>query len=88
MACASQTRVRVLVLIAGLVALLPLGVAAGDEAYHTRIPHRDGSGRATIVELDAGVPGAKAFVRDEERPAPAPGELSLASPAPRPSPSR
>jgi hypothetical protein len=50
----------------------------------TRIPHRDGSGRATIVEIDPAVPGAREFVRGDERPAPARGEVSLPSPTPIP----
>ncbi len=43
----------------------------------TRIPHRDGSGRSTVVEIDPAVPGAREFVRGDERPAPARGEGSL-----------
>jgi hypothetical protein len=52
----------------------------------TRIPHRDGSGRATVVEIDPAVPGAREFVRGDERPAPARGEVSLPSPTPIPIP--
>ncbi len=48
----------------------------------TRIPHRDGSGRSTVVEIDPAVPGARDFVRGEERPAPARGEVSLPSATP------
>lgn len=79
---------RAFVLMAGLLALIPVGVGAEDAPYHTRIPHQDGSGRATIVEIDPGVPGAKAFVAAEDRPAPARGELSLPSPTAVPSPAR
>ena len=81
---------------AAVTALGPGRVAAGDEPYRTRIRHHDGSGRATIVDIDPGVPGAKEFVRDDDRPPPKPGELSLplatttptSTPAARPSPAR
>jgi hypothetical protein len=52
-----------------------------------RIPHRDGSGHATIIEVQPGVPGAKEFVRDDDRPPPKRGEISLPSPTPPSSPS-
>jgi hypothetical protein len=93
MGCGNQSGVRRLAAIVGLatiaglgVTVLALGVAAGEPALETRIPHRDGTGRATIVEVDPGVPGARDFVEGEERPAPRRGELSVPSPTPRPAP--
>jgi hypothetical protein len=63
--------------------LVAAEVASAESAYEkTRIPHRDRSGRGTIVELDPGVPGARAFVTAEERPAPERGELDLPTPTP------
>ena len=54
---------------------------------HMRIPHLDGSGLATIVEIDPAVPGAKEFLRGEPPTIPQPGEI-LVPPrsTPRPSP--
>jgi len=56
-----------------------------------RIPHLDGSGRATVVEIDPRVPGAKNFVNAPSDPVPRPGELVLppkAAAQPSPSPAR
>lgn len=78
---------RTALLVAAAVAALTVWDArAEDVPYHTKIPHRDGSGRATIVDVDPGVPGAKDFVRENDRPPPAPGELSLPPPTPHPTP--
>lgn len=63
-----------------LLATVP--VSADPPYEKTRIPHRDGSGRATLVEIDPEVPGARDFVRAEERPAPGRGELDLPTPTP------
>ena len=57
-------------------------VSADPPYEKTRIPHRDRSGRATIVEIHPDVPGARDFVRAEERPAPRRGELDLPTPTP------
>jgi hypothetical protein len=70
-----------LVLVTALATQSPAGEPRFEE---TRIPHRDGSGRATVVEIDPKVPGARELVRGEERPAPARGEVSLPSPTPAP----
>jgi len=55
----------------------------------TRILHLDGSGRATIVEIDPAVPGAKEFLRGVAPTVPQPGELVVlprSTPEPSPSP--
>jgi hypothetical protein len=92
MACGSQRIVRIVGVAAALALTVLLAVPAGATEpgfEETRIPHRDGSGRATIVEIDPAVPGAREFIRNDERPAPARGEVSLPTPtrAPAPSPS-
>jgi hypothetical protein len=73
--------------------LCALGATASADSEPTarpferaRIPHLDGSGRATVVDIDPAVPGARRFVRDEALPIPARGEIQrapLASPEPR-----
>jgi hypothetical protein len=91
MSCASHGAVRIVGVAAGLAFAVSLAVpgAATEPGFEeTRIPHRDASGRATIVEIDPAVPGAHAFVRGDERSAPERGELSLPSPAPTASPGR
>lgn len=63
---------------------------AEDPPPTARIPHLDGSGRATIVEIQPGVPGRDDFLRATPERIPAPGDLILmprASAAPSPSPS-
>ncbi len=79
---------RTALLVATVVAALTVRDASAEDVapYHTRIPHRDGSGRGTIVEVDPRVPGAKEFVRENDRPPPAPGELSLPPPTPHATP--
>ncbi len=87
MACGSQRAVRIAGVAAGL-AFSFLAVGAGFAVEpgfeETRIPHRDGSGRATIVEIDPAVPGAREFIRGDDRPPPARGELSLPTRTPTP----
>jgi len=76
---------RVRTILVGLAwwTLVAAAAARADPPYaKARIPHRDRSGRATIVELHPDVPGARAFVAAEERPAPDRGELELPTPAP------
>jgi hypothetical protein len=75
--------VRIVALVAGFTCAFVVVVPAfaNDPRFEeTRIPHRDGSGRATVVEIDPAVPGAREFIRGEERPAPGRGEVSLPSP--------
>ncbi len=72
--------------LAGALLLVASEAAAQERFEHTRIPHRDGSGRGTIVEIAPSVPGARDFVREDDRPPPRRGEISLPSPAPRTSP--
>ncbi|MBI3769137.1 MAG: hypothetical protein HY271_11695 [Deltaproteobacteria bacterium] len=82
---------RIVGVAAGLAfaVLLAVPSSATEPGFEkTRIPHRDASGRATIVEINPTVPGARAFVRGDERPAPGRGELSLPSSVPTPSPGR
>ena len=75
--------------------LLAATPVSADPTYEkARIPHRDRSGRATIVEIHPDVPGARDFVRAAERPAPGRGELDVPTPTPaatasvEPSPAR
>jgi hypothetical protein len=82
------------VLLACLGALALATPAWGAEATpaypfeRTRIPHLDGSGRATVVEMDPTVPGAKEFLRGATPIIPRPGELVVAPRStPEPSPS-
>ncbi len=65
-----------------------VSTAGGGDAPGTpaRIPHLDGSGRATIVEIQPGVPGRAEFLRATPQPIPAPGEL-IVPPRAAPSPS-
>jgi len=63
------------------------GAAAGEQFEKTSIPHLDGTGRATIVEIDPRVPGAPEFIRAKPEPIPKVGELIVPS-RPTPTPSR
>jgi hypothetical protein len=88
-------------MVVALLGLLGAGVppASAERFEETRIPHLDGSGRATIVEIDPRVPGADAFLRATPERVPEPGELITpsrasatptpprAAPLPSPSPS-
>ena len=69
----------ILVAVAVVTAAYPASGRAEPTFETTRIPHRDGSGRSTVVEMDPAVPGAREFIRGDERPAPARGEVSLPS---------
>ena len=86
MAYATHVPMRAWVLLTAAVSLTASAAEAQTAFERGRIPHRDGSGRATIVEVQPGVPGAKEFVRDDDRPPPKPGEISLPTPAPAPTP--
>ncbi len=68
--------------------LLVIGVqVVSAEFARTRIPHQDASGRATVVEIDLKVPGARAFLDAEGEPIPRRGEVILPPRAtPEPSP--
>ena len=48
---------------------------AARDSVRTRIPHLDGSGTATVVDLHPSVPGAADFVRATPGPIPSPGEI-------------
>ncbi len=85
--------------IGALAFLLVLAVGAGSavadthERHETRIPHEDGSGTATIIEVPKGIPGTDGFVRASPGRIPQPGELVFAptltpTPAPQPTPRR
>jgi hypothetical protein len=70
--------------------VLAVTAAVAEDRPAARIPHLDGSGRATIVEIQPGVPGREQFLRATPERIPARGELILmprASSAPSPSPS-
>ncbi len=75
---------RITWVLAAAVLLTAVAARAEDAFERGRIPHRDGSGRSTILEVQPGVPGAKEFVRDDNRPPPRRGEISLPSPQPSP----
>ena len=66
--------------------------AANDRA-EVRIPHLDGSGTETIVDVQPSLPGVEHFVRATPDVIPKPGEIILppspsATPAVAPTPSR
>jgi hypothetical protein len=63
----------------------PAATRSPERLDRTRIPHLDGSGRATVVDIDPSVPGAKDFVNAPPARIPRKGELILppkSSPAP------
>ena len=85
--------------IVALALFLVVAIGAGSAAarnhehHETRIPHQDGTGTATIVEVPKGIPGTDGFVRSSPAPIPQPGELVFAptttptiSPQPQPTP--
>lgn len=53
-------------------------VAHNHDHHETVIPHEDGTGTATIVEVPRGVPGTDAFLRASPGPIPQPGEIVFA----------
>lgn len=68
--------------------VLPVPAGATEKA---RIEHLDGSGRATIIEVDPGVPGRAELLRATPEPIPRRGEVILmprATAVPSPSPAR
>jgi hypothetical protein len=63
----------------------PAATRSPERLERARIQHLDGSGRATVVDIDPGVPGAKAFMNAPPARIPRPGEVILppkSSPAP------
>ena len=56
-------------------------------AREVRIPHADGSGRSTVIEVPPSVSGAERFVGSTPEPIPRPGELIVPTASPRVSPS-
>jgi hypothetical protein len=85
MAAMVTRRAYLLVTIAALLATPTAG--AQTVFQQGRIPHRDGSGHATILEVAPGVPNAKEFLRADDRPPPGPGEISVPTATPVQSPS-
>jgi hypothetical protein len=84
-------RLAATLLHVSVIAALATAGAADDTGrgpHEVRIPHADGSGRSTVVEIPSGVSGAERFVRSTPEPIPRPGELIVptASPAAVPSP--
>jgi hypothetical protein len=68
---------------------LGAGVTPTVPFEQTRIPHLDGSGRATIVEIEPTMPGAKAFLSGEPPAIPQPGDIIVpprSTPEPSPAP--
>jgi hypothetical protein len=70
-------------------------VAHNHDHHETVIPHQDGTGTATIVEVPRGIPGTESFLRASPGPIPQPGELVFAptstptsTPVPQPTPQR
>jgi hypothetical protein len=78
--------VSCIILTLALVAAL-LATAAAEDAAETRIPHLDGTGTATVVEIERDVPGAAHFVGATPGPVPRPGELIVPTRTVAPSPS-
>ena len=70
-------------------ALAAAGAADGTPgtAHEVRIPHADGSGRATVVEVPPSVGGTDRFVHSTPEPIPRPGELIVPTATPGGSPS-
>jgi len=56
---------------------VPAATRSPERVERARIPHLDGSGRATVVDIDPSVPGAKAFLNAPPARIPRPGELVL-----------
>jgi len=50
---------------------------AADDRAEVRIPHLDGSGTETIIDVHPGIPGIGAFVRSTPGAIPQPGEILL-----------
>jgi hypothetical protein len=61
--------------------------AAAREASETRIPHQDGTGTSTVVEIEHAVPGAAEFVGATPGPVPRPGEIIVPTRTVEPTPS-
>ncbi len=59
---------------------------AADDRAEIRIPHLDGSGTETIVDVHPSIPGVAAFVRSTPDVIPQPGEIIL-PPSPSATPS-
>jgi len=84
-------RLAATLLYVSVIAALATAGAADDAArgpHEVRIPHADGSGRATVVEIPSNLSGAERFVRSTPEPIPRRGEIIVptASPAVAPSP--
>lgn len=86
-----QLAIMLILLLFPLV-FVALGTpGAADDRAEIRIPHLDGSGTETIVDVHRSIPGIDAFVRSTPDAIPQPGEIILppspsATPAPAPTP--
>jgi len=84
-------RIPSLAVLAGIGAIVVAAapVRADDPSRHfekARIPHQDRSGRATLVEIEPGVPGAQQFLAATPEAIPSLGQL-ITPPPPTPLPS-
>ena len=78
-------RLAFMLLLAARFAAPATAGTANDSLPEARIPHLDGSGTETIVDVHPSVPGASDFIRATPGPIPRPGEVIL-PPSPTPSP--
>lgn len=82
--------------IALLCVLAPTACATAEAASgekRVRIPHADGSGTETIIDVEPSIPGVSDFLRSTPAPIPRPGEIVVPpsetpshSPEPTPTP--
>lgn len=84
-------RLAATLLFVRVFAALAVAGAADDTpgtAHQVRIPHADGSGRATLVEVPPRIGGTDRFVHSTPEPIPRPGEIivPIATPGGAPSP--
>jgi len=87
-----RVRISLFSVLAGIGAITVATprVYGGEASRHfesARIPHQDRSGRATLVEIDPRVPGARQFLAATPEAIPSPGQLVTPIPGtPLPSP--
>jgi hypothetical protein len=81
-------RLAIMLFLTFACAALGTPGAANDRA-EVRIPHLDGTGKETIVDVQPSMPGVEKFVRATPDVIPKPGEIILPpSPSATPSPPR